>query len=55
MGTHTHLAPEGQRGMPAQADQRPRRVRDRASAPALRAPSPRRPDTHPAGRDPNAR
>jgi hypothetical protein len=56
MGTHPHLARERQRGMPAQPDQRlMRQVRDRASAPALAAPSPRRPGTHPAGRDPDAR
>ena len=55
MGTHTHLARERQRGMLAQADQRlSRQVRGRASAPALRAPSPRCPGTHPAGRDPDA-
>jgi hypothetical protein len=49
MGTHPHLARERQRGMPAQPDQRlTRQVRGLASAPA---PSPRRPDTHPAGRD----
>ena len=54
MGTHTHLARERQRGMPARADQRlSRQFRDRASGPALRTPSPRRPDTHPAGRDPD--
>jgi hypothetical protein len=53
--THTHLAHERQRGMPAQADQRLRQFRDLAGAPAMRAPSPRRPDTHPAGRDPDAR
>jgi hypothetical protein len=56
MGTHPHLARERQRGMRAQPDQRlTRQVRDRASGPALRAPSPRRPGTHPAGRDPDAR
>ena len=55
MGTHTHLAREQQRGMLAQADQRLlRQFRDLASASALAAPSPRRPGTHPAGRDPDA-
>jgi hypothetical protein len=54
MYTHTHLARERQRGMPAQADQRPRRFRDPASASAPRAPSPRRPRTHPEGHDPDA-
>ena len=55
MGTPTHLARERQRGMPTQADQRlTRQFRDLASAPALAAPSPRRPGTHPAGRDPDA-
>ncbi len=50
MGTHTHLAGEQQRGMLAQADRRlSRQVRDRASAPALSAPSPRRPG-HAPGR-----
>ena len=56
MHTHPHLARERQRGMLAQAHQRLiRRFRDLASAPALRGPSPRGPDTHPEGRDPDAR
>ena len=55
MGTHTHLAGKRQRGIPAQAQRLSRQVRDRASAPALSAPSPRRPDAHPPGRDPDAR
>ena len=54
MGTHTHLAPERQRGMPAQADQRPRRFRGPAGASAPRAPSSRGPGTHPEGHDPDA-
>jgi hypothetical protein len=56
MSTHTHLTCERQRGMPAQADQRlTRQFRDLAGAPAVRPPAPRRPDNHPAGRDPDAR
>jgi hypothetical protein len=55
MVTHTHLARERRRGMSAQADQRLRQFRDLAGASALRPPSPSRPDTHPAGRDPDAR
>jgi hypothetical protein len=55
MYMHPHLAPERQRGMLAQADQRLRRFRDLARAPAPRASSPRGPGTHPEGRDPDAR
>ena len=55
MHTHPHLAPERRRGMLAQAHQGLRRFRDLASAPALRGPSPRGPDTHPEGRDLDAR
>jgi hypothetical protein len=55
MCTHPHLARKRHGGMLAQAGQRLRQFRDLASAPALQAPSPRRPDTHLAGRDPDAR
>ena len=55
MYTHPHLAPEQQCGMSAQADQRLRRFRNLARAPAPRALSPRGPGTHPKGRDPDAR
>jgi hypothetical protein len=54
MPTHPHLARERQRGMLAQADQRLRRFRDLVRAQAPRALSPRGPDTHPKGRDPDA-
>jgi hypothetical protein len=55
MFTHPHLARKHRGGMLARAHQRPSQFRNLASAPSLRAPSPRRPGTHPEGHDPDAR